>query len=182
DDATYRCRTPGRERRFSRPLRRRSTDPDSHVAVAAGIPLPATVVAVGVDGAAVEGKATKTAVETSVVKRAAMEGERTRPTVPADGESAAAESASAEPATHGVRAHTATMRSQPPVSTTTVSATTVSAAATRRGNSRGKGDRCTDCGDGGNGHEALSEHDSASLVPSAADPNGGGLRRAERSN
>src|SRR5262249_45587806 len=132
-----------------------------------GIPLPATVVAVGVDGAAVEGKATKTAVEASVVKLAAMEGERTRPTVPADGESAAAESASAEPATHGVRAHTATMRSHPTVSATCVSATTVSAsAATRRGNSRGKGDRCTDCGDGGNGHEALSEHDSASLVPS----------------
>src|SRR5262249_54640830 len=141
----------------------RSTDPDSHVAVAAGIPLPATIVAVvvAVDGAAIEGKATKTAVEASVVKRAAMEGERTRPTVPADGQSAAAESPSAGPATQGVRAHTAPMRSH-----TTVSATTVSAAATRRGNSRGKGDRCTDCGDGGNGHEALSEHDSASLVPS----------------
>jgi hypothetical protein len=116
-------------------------------------------------------------VEASVVKLAAMEGERTRPTVPADGESAAAESASAEPATHGVRAHTATMRSHTTVSTTTVSTTTVSAsavsattvsasAATRRGNSRGKGDRCTDCGDGGNGDEALCEHDSASLVPS----------------
>jgi hypothetical protein len=82
--------------------------------------------------------------------------------VPADGESAAAESASAEPATHGVRAHTATMRGHGTVSATAMSA----AATTRRGNSRGKGDRCTDCGDGGNGHEALSEHDSASLVPS----------------
>jgi hypothetical protein len=102
-----------------------------------------------------------------------MEGERTRPTVPADGESAAAESASAEPATHGVRAHTATMRSHTTVSTTTVSATAVSAttvsasAATPQGNSRGKGDRCTDCGGGGNGDEALCEHDSASLVPSS---------------
>src|SRR5262249_58907904 len=96
---------------FPRAHTRRSTDPDSHVAVAAGIPLPATIVAVGVDGAAVEGKATKTAVEASVVKpAAAMEGERTRHTVPADGESTAAESASAEPATPSVPAHTATMR------------------------------------------------------------------------
>jgi hypothetical protein len=111
-------------------------------------------------------------VEARVAKLAAVQGERTRPTVPADGESAATESASAEPATHGVRAHTATMRGHGTVSATAMSAaavstTTVSAsAATRRGNSRGKGDRCTDCGDGGNGHEALSEHDSASLVPS----------------
>jgi len=111
-------------------------------------------------------------VEASVVKpAAAMEGERTRPAVPSHRESAAAESASAEPATHSVRAHTATMRghgnavSATAMSAAAVSTTTVS-AGTGRGNGWGKGDRCTDCGGGGNAHEALSEHDSASLVPS----------------
>jgi hypothetical protein len=122
-------------------------------------------------------------VEAPVVKSAAaMDGECTGHTVPTDGESTAAKSASTDSATHGVCAHTATMRghgnavsatavstaamSTAAVSTATVSTTTVSAATTRRRNSRGKGDRCTDCGGGGNGHEALSEHDSASLVPS----------------
>src|SRR5215813_4837799 len=74
---TRQCRTPHRERCISSARDRRSTDPNSHVAVAAGIPLPAAIVAVGVDGAAVEGKAAKTAVEACAVKAAAMEGERT---------------------------------------------------------------------------------------------------------
>jgi len=112
-------------------------------------------------------------VEAPVVKAAAaMEGECTGHSVPTDGASTAAESASTDSATHGVCAHTATMRghgnavSATAMSTAAVSTTTVSAATTRRRNSRGKGDRGTDCGGGGNGHEALSEHDSASLVPS----------------
>src|SRR5262249_56360651 len=90
----------------------------------------------------------------------------------ADGESTAAESASAEPATHSVRAHTATMRGHGnAVSATAMSATAMSATAvstttaTRRGNGRGKGDRCTDCGGSGNGHEALSEHVQAPRCP-----------------
>jgi hypothetical protein len=182
DEANVTVSNTRRERRFSSALDCRSTDPNSRVAVAAGIPLPAAIVAVivavGVDGAAVEGKATKTAVEAPVVKAAAaMEGECTSRTVPTDGESTAAESASTDSATHSVCAHTATMRghgnavsatamSAAAVSTAAVSTTTVSAATTRRRNSRGKGDRCTDRGGGGNGYEALSEHDSASLVPS----------------
>src|SRR5215831_6052357 len=102
---TRQCRTPNRGTAFSSALDWRSTDPNAHVAGAAGIPLPAVIVAVivavGVGGAAVEGKAAKTAVEASAVKpAAAMKGERTRHTVPADGESTAAQSASAEPATH----------------------------------------------------------------------------------
>src|SRR5262249_13726243 len=149
-------------------------DPNAHVTVAAGIPLPTAIVAV--DGAAVEGKAAKTAVEASVVKRAAvMEGERTRPAVPSHRESTATESATAESATHGVPAHPS-MRGH-----TTVSATTpripppprpppssphpaVPPPTTRRRNGRGKGARCSDWGGGGNSHESLCKHDSASLV------------------
>ena len=103
------------------------------------------------------------------MKLAAIKGERTRPAVPSHRESTATESVTAESPTHGVRAHP-TVRGHTTVSTTTVStaavsAATVSAATTRRRNGRGKGDRCSDCG-GGNGHEALCKHDSASLVPS----------------
>jgi hypothetical protein len=117
-------------------------------------------------------------VEACAVKlAAAMEGERTRPAVPTHRESTAAESTTTESATHSVRAHTTSMRghttavSATAVSTTTVSATTVSttavsAATTRRRNGWSKGDRRADCGGGGNGHDALSEHDSASLVSS----------------
>jgi hypothetical protein len=161
------------ERRFRQPGCR-STDPNSHVAVAAGIPLPtaivAVIVAVGVGGAAGEGKAAKTAVDACAVKLAAtMEGERTRRTVPTHREPAAAESTAAEAAAHGVGAHPA-MRADSTVSaaavstavstTTTVSATTVSAATTRRRNGWSKGDRRADCGGGGKDHDALSEHDS----------------------
>jgi hypothetical protein len=53
----------------------------------------------------------------------------------------------------------ATTVSTTAVSTTAVSTTAVSAATTRRRNGRGKGDRCTDCGGSGNGHEALCKHD-----------------------
>src|SRR5262249_59497749 len=93
---------------------------------------------------------------------------------------APADPAGPDPAPNGVRAHPATMRahgtavsatamSAAAVSTTTVSTTTVStttvSACTGRGNGWGKGDRCTDCGGGGNAHEALSEHDLASPGP-----------------
>src|SRR5262245_41521810 len=129
------------------------------------------------------------------MKLAAVEGKRPRPAVPSHRESTATESATAESPTHGVPAHptmrghtavsatavSATAVSATAVSTTAVSATAVSAATTRRRNGRGKGDRRGDCGGGGNGHEALCKHDSASLVSSRrADPNDGGLRQAER--
>jgi hypothetical protein len=53
------------------------------------------------------------------------------------------------------------------VSTAAVSTAAVSAAATtRRRNGWGKRNRRTDCNGGGKSHDALSEHDSASLVPS----------------
>src|SRR5262249_122248 len=199
---TRQCRTPNRGTAFSSALDWRSTDPNAHVAGAAGIPLPAAIVAVivavGVGGAAVEGKAAKTAVE--ACELAAMDGERTRPAVPNHCESTAAESAAGESATH-VRAHSAmrghtTMRAHPAVSaavsTPTVSptalpATAVSAAAgaagaTRGRNGWGKGNRRADCNGGGEGHDALSEH---GLVPPggpspSGDANDGGLRRAER--
>jgi hypothetical protein len=61
-----------------------------------------------------------------------------------------------------MRGHTAvsaTTVSATTVSTTAVSTTAVSAATTRRRNGRGKGDRCTDCGGSGNGHETLCKHD-----------------------
>jgi hypothetical protein len=96
-----------------------------------------------------------------------MEGERTSPTVPNHCESTAAESTTAESATHGARAHT-TMRAHsvpatvPAAVSTSVSAS-VSAAATRGCNGWGKGDRRADCGDGGKGHDALSEHGSVPL-------------------
>src|SRR6516162_11049811 len=97
---TRRCRTLRSGTAFFVSAGLRSTDPNAHVAVAAGIPLPAAIVAVivavGVGGAAGEGKAAKTAVEACAVKLAGMEGERTRPAVPDHGESTAAESASAE--------------------------------------------------------------------------------------
>jgi len=113
-------------------------------------------------------------MEACAVKLAAtMEGERTRRAVPTHREPAAAESTAAEAAAHGVGADStvsaaavSTTVSTTTVSTTTVSAATVSAPATRRRNGWSKGHRRADCGGGGNGHEALSEHDSASLVPS----------------
>ena len=47
--------------------------------------------------------------------------------------------------------------------TTSVSATSVSAVTVLgRCNSRGKSDRCTDCGRGGNADERFSEHGSVS--------------------
>jgi hypothetical protein len=92
-------------------------------------------------------------VEASAVKpAAAMEGERTSPTVPNHCESTAAESTTAESATHGVRAHAATRTHTAAVSTS------VSAPATCGCNGWGKGDCRTDRGDGGKGHDALSEH------------------------
>jgi hypothetical protein len=144
--------------------------------------LPTAIVAVGVDGATVKGKATKAAVEAPTVKlAAALEGERTTHTVPTH---TSAESTTAESAAHTVCTHTTSMRahsttapahtttvsatttvSTATVSTTTVSTTTVStttAAATSRCNSWGKGDRCTDYGGDGNGHEGLSKHGSVS--------------------
>jgi hypothetical protein len=122
-------------------------------------------------------------VEARAVKLATMEGERTRPAVPSHRESTATESATAESPAHGARAHAATMRghtttvattavSATTVATTAVSATAVSTAAvsaaatTRRRNGWGKRNRRTDCNGGGKSHDALSEHDSASLVPS----------------
>src|SRR6516162_5562014 len=141
---TRRCRTLRSGTAFFVSAGYRSTDPNAHVAVAAGIPLPAAIVAVivAVDGAAGEGKATKTAVEACAMKLAAMEGERTRRAVPSHRESTATESATAESPTHGVRAHP-TMRAHATVSaavSTTVSAATVSAAATRRRNGWSMGD------------------------------------------
>src|SRR5262245_24796435 len=167
----------------------RSADPNSHVAITGRIQRPTAIVAIGIDGASVKGKATKAAVEASAVKlAAAMEGERTSHTVPTH---TAAESRTAESAAHTVctrstsgrahstsvrahstpvPAHTTTLPPPPPVSpTTAVSATpAVSAAtaatttATGECNSWGKGDRCTDYGGDSNGHEALSKHGSVS--------------------
>jgi hypothetical protein len=103
-------------------------------------------------------------VEASAVKpAAAMEGERTSPTVPnhcesTAAESTSAESTSAESATHRMRAHAAT-RTHPATVPAAVS-TPVSAAATRGCNGWGKGDRRTDRGGGGKDHHALSEHGS----------------------
>src|SRR5262249_17059635 len=79
------------------------TDPNAHVAVAAGIPLPAAIVAVvvAVDGTAVERKAAKTAVEACAMKLAAVEGKRPRPAVPSHREFTATESATAESPTPG---------------------------------------------------------------------------------
>src|SRR5262249_38945787 len=135
-------------------------------------------VAVGVDGAAVEGKAAKTAVEACAVKAAAMEGERTsaatmegertRAAVPNHCESAAAESTTAA---HGVRAdpttpaHTSTVPAAHPRAHTGPGPaaevpTPVPAAATRGGSGGGKGDRRTDRRGGGKDHYALSEHGS----------------------
>jgi hypothetical protein len=83
-----------------------------------------------------------------------MEGERTRPTVPNHCESTTAESA-----TYRVRAHAATRAHTATVSAA-VSTTPMSAAATRGCNGWGKGDRRTDCGDGGKGRHVFSEHRS----------------------
>src|SRR5215831_8639774 len=122
---TRQCRTPNRGTAFSSALDWRSTDPNAHVAGAAGIPLPAAIVAVivavGVGGAAVEGKAAKTAVE--ACELAAMDGERTRPAVPNHCESTAAESAAGESPTYGVGGHTA-MRGHPAVPAAAMSTTT----------------------------------------------------------
>jgi hypothetical protein len=128
-------------------------------------------------------------VEAPTVKlAAAMEGERTTHTVPThtSAESTTAESAAHTVCTHitsmrahsttapahttTVSGHTTTVSATTTVSTTTVSTTTVSAtttvsttaAATSRRNSWGKGDRCTDYGGDGNGHEGLSKHGSVS--------------------
>src|SRR5215472_12448256 len=100
---TRQCRTPHRGTALASALDWRSTDPNAHIAGAAGIPLPAAIVAVivavGVAGAAVEGKAAKTAVEACAVKPGAtMQGENTRPAVPTHREPAAAESTAAEAA------------------------------------------------------------------------------------
>jgi hypothetical protein len=135
-------------------------------------------------------------VEASSVKLpVAMEGEPTTHTVPTH---TTAESTTAESATHPLRAHTATVRahtttvSATTVSATTVSATTVtattvtaatvtaatmSATTTGRCNSWGKGNRNSDCGGDGNGHEGLSKHRSRLR---RADPSDGDLRGTER--
>src|SRR5262249_53544576 len=142
-------------------------DPNSHVTITGRIPLPTAIVAIGVDGAPVKGKASKAAVEASAVKlAAAMEGERTSHTAPTH--------TTAESAAHTVDTHSTSMRAHPPPApahttpvsghTTTVPATTVSAATTTTGecNSWGKGDRCTDYGGDHNGLEGLSKHGSVS--------------------
>src|SRR5262249_48797122 len=179
---TRQCRTPNRGTAFSSALDWRSTDPNAHVAGAAGIPLPAAIVAVivavGVGGAAVEGKAAKTAVE--ACELAAMDGERTRPAVPNHCESTAAESAAGESPTYGVGAHPAmrghtTMRAPPALPAPALSTPRAPhpppppappapgpAPATRRRNGWGKGTRRADCNGGGENHDALSEHGSVS--------------------
>src|SRR5262249_58832952 len=115
----------------------RSRAQTGQVAGGPGTPRQAAIVAVGVGGPAVEGKAAKPAGE--ACELAAMDGERTRPAVPNHCESTAAESAAGESPTHGVPSHSAmrghtSMRAHPAVSaaaaTTNVSTPTVSAAAT----------------------------------------------------
>ena len=71
-------------------------------------------------------------------------------------------------ATKTVTAKDATCKTVEAATTTSVSATSVSAATVPavtvlgRCNSRGKSDRCTDCGGGGNADERFSEHGSVS--------------------
>jgi hypothetical protein len=88
--------------------------------------------------------------------------------VPNHCESTAAESTTGESAAHRVRAHAATRthRVRGHAATRTHTATmraavsTPVSAATRGCNGWGKGDRRTDRGGGGKGHDALSEHGS----------------------
>ena len=66
-------------------------------------------------------------------------------------------------ATAWVEAATTTSAATTSVSATSVSAATVPAVTVLgRCNSRGKSDRCTDCGGGGNADERFSEHGSVS--------------------
>ena len=69
-----------------------------------------------------------------------------------------AATASVEAATTSVEAATTSVEAATSVSAATVPAVTVLG----RCNSRGKSDRCTDCGGGGNVDERFSEHGSVS--------------------
>jgi len=118
------------------------------------------------ESTAAESASTDSATHSACAHTATMRGHGNAVSATAAVSTTTVSTAAVSTTTVSTAAVSTTTVSTAAMSTAAVSTTTVSAATTRRRNSRGKGDRCTDRGGGGNGHQALSEHDSASLVPS----------------